>query len=71
MESEEMIKELDEDTGVAPDIFLDAEPESLEEIEAEEAEEADEEEEIKVPEVEHFDDAIKLYLREIQKTRLL
>jgi len=29
------------------------------------------EEEIVVPEVEHFDDAIKLYLREIQKTRLL
>jgi RNA polymerase primary sigma factor len=71
MESDDMIKELDEETGVAPDIFLDAEPESLDEIEAEEAEEADEEEEIKVPEVEHFDDAIKLYLREIQKTRLL
>jgi RNA polymerase primary sigma factor len=30
-----------------------------------------EEDEIKAPEVEHFDDAIKLYLREIQKTRLL
>jgi RNA polymerase primary sigma factor len=30
-----------------------------------------EEDEIVVPEVEHFDDAIKLYLREIQKTRLL
>lgn len=29
------------------------------------------EDEIKVPEVEHFDDAIKLYLREIQKTKLL
>ncbi len=30
-----------------------------------------EEDEIKAPEVEHFDDAIKLYLREIQKTKLL
>ncbi len=30
-----------------------------------------EEDEIKLPEVEHFDDAIKLYLREIQKTKLL
>ena len=30
-----------------------------------------EEADIKVPEVEHFDDAIKLYLREIQKTKLL
>ncbi|MCM2359926.1 MAG: sigma-70 family RNA polymerase sigma factor [Geobacteraceae bacterium] len=30
-----------------------------------------EEDEVKVPEVEHFDDAIKLYLREIQKTKLL
>jgi RNA polymerase primary sigma factor len=26
---------------------------------------------IKIPEVEHFDDAIKLYLREVQKTKLL
>jgi RNA polymerase primary sigma factor len=34
-------------------------------------EESEEEDEIKVPEVEHFDDAIKLYLREIQKTKLL
>jgi RNA polymerase primary sigma factor len=30
-----------------------------------------EEEEAKLPESEHFDDAIKLYLREIQKTKLL
>ena len=30
-----------------------------------------EEEDVKAPIVEHFDDAIKLYLREIQKTRLL
>jgi RNA polymerase primary sigma factor len=28
-------------------------------------------EEIKAPEIEHFDDAIKLYLREVQKTKLL
>ena len=33
--------------------------------------EDDENEEIKVPEIEHFDDAIKLYLREVQKTKLL
>jgi RNA polymerase primary sigma factor len=30
-----------------------------------------EDEEIKVPDIEHFDDAIKLYLREVQKTKLL
>lgn len=30
-----------------------------------------EDEEIKIPEIEHFDDAIKLYLREVQKTKLL
>src|SRR5512146_2337244 len=30
-----------------------------------------EEDEIKTPEVEHFDDAIKLYLREIRKAKLL
>lgn len=34
-------------------------------------EEEPEEDDIKLPEVEHFDDAIKLYLREIQKTKLL
>ncbi|MGA2150729.1 MAG: sigma-70 family RNA polymerase sigma factor [Geobacteraceae bacterium] len=34
-------------------------------------EEEAEEDEIKVPEVEHFNDAIKLYLREIQKSKLL
>jgi RNA polymerase primary sigma factor len=33
--------------------------------------EDEENEEIKVPEIEHFDDAIKLYLREVQKTKLL
>jgi RNA polymerase primary sigma factor len=34
-------------------------------------EEVDDEEEVKIPETEHFDDAIKLYLREIQRTKLL
>ncbi|MCM2359426.1 MAG: sigma-70 family RNA polymerase sigma factor [Geobacteraceae bacterium] len=34
-------------------------------------EEEIEDEEVKIPETEHFDDAIKLYLREIQKSRLL
>jgi RNA polymerase primary sigma factor len=63
-----MIKDVEDEQGEPPDIFLEPEPDALEEFE-EEAEE--EEEEIKVPEVEHFDDAIKLYLREIQKTRLL
>jgi RNA polymerase primary sigma factor len=45
-------------------VFGEAEPDALD---PEEAEELD----VKVPEVEHFDDAIKLYLREIQKTKLL
>jgi len=30
-----------------------------------------EDEEIKAPDIEHFDDAMKLYLREVQKTKLL
>jgi len=46
------------------------EPES-EELRFEEEEETAGEEEIPAPETEHFDDAIKLYLREIQKTKLL
>jgi len=45
------------------EVFGEAEPDALDPEEAEH--------DIKVPEVEHFDDAIKLYLREIQKTRLL
>jgi RNA polymerase primary sigma factor len=49
-------------------MFVEAEPDIAEL--AEEPEEA-EEEFVKPPEVEHFDDAIKLYLREIQKTKLL
>lgn len=52
------------------DIFMEPEPgpEALEFVEEIDEEE---EEEVKVPIVEHFDDAIKLYLREIQKTKLL
>ena len=42
----------------------------VDEVEPAEVEEV-EEEEIKATVVEHFDDAIKLYLREIQKTKLL
>jgi RNA polymerase primary sigma factor len=74
METEELLEEKEP-------IFLDAEqdPEPLEIEDVEEAEEVDdpaeveevEEEEIKATVVEHFDDAIKLYLREIQKTKLL
>lgn len=50
------------------DDFLEPDPEALA---AEEEEEELEEEEVRVPEEEHFDDAIKLYLRDIQKTKLL
>jgi RNA polymerase primary sigma factor len=54
-----------------PEAFTDTEPEpEALEFEQEIAEE-EEEEEVKLPVVEHFDDAIKLYLREIQKTKLL
>jgi RNA polymerase primary sigma factor len=53
-----------------PDIFMEAEPEP-ESLEFEEEIDDVEEEEVKVPIIEHFDDAIKLYLREIQKTKLL
>lgn len=47
------------------EIFMEPEPSALD------FEEEVEDEEVKVPEAEHFDDAIKLYLREIQKTKLL
>lgn len=50
------------------DSFDEPEPDALR---FEEEEEEDEGDDIKVSEVEHFDDAIKLYLREIQRTRLL
>lgn len=49
------------------EIFMEPEPEPG----ALEFEEEIEDEEVKLPETEHFDDAIKLYLREIQKTKLL
>jgi len=48
------------------DVFNEPEPEASE-FEQEEAEG----EEVSLPESQHFDDAIKLYLREIQKTKLL
>ncbi|GFO66979.1 RNA polymerase sigma-38 factor, stationary phase [Geomonas limicola] len=67
MENEEMLEEKDP-------LFLDTEQDpdalELEDVEAEVEPEV-EEEEIKAAVVEHFDDAIKLYLREIQKTKLL
>jgi len=60
-----------DDIQIEPaDIFMEPEPEP-EALEFAEEIEEEEEEEVKVPIVEHFDDAIKLYLREIQKTKLL
>jgi len=71
MDSDDMLKDMEDDSNPPPEIFLESEPDPLE-FEAEEEDDSeDAEEEIKVPEVEHFDDAIKLYLREIQKTKLL
>ena len=49
--------------------FMEPDPEAL--AAEEEEEEAEEEVEVKAPVEEHFDDAIKLYLRDIQKTKLL
>ena len=54
-----------DESGDANEVFDEPDPDSIE------YEEEPEEDEIKPPEVEHFDDAIKLYLREIQKTKLL
>ncbi len=51
--------------GETSDVFDEPDPDALD------FEEEAEEDEIKVPEVEHFNDAIKLYLREIQKSKLL
>jgi RNA polymerase primary sigma factor len=71
MEGDELL-----DEEKAP-LFLDAvpDPDALEiedAVEVDEVEPAEvEEEAIKAAVVEHFDDAIKLYLREIQKTKLL
>jgi RNA polymerase primary sigma factor len=49
------------------EIFLEPEPDVEELVDEGESEE----DEVKAPETEHFDDAIKLYLRDIQKTKLL
>ena len=61
--------ELDKLTEDVPieqtEIFLEPEPGAID------FEEEAEDEEVKLPTPEHFDDAIKLYLREIQKTKLL
>ncbi len=57
----------DEQSG-SIDGFLESEPDALQ---LEEVEEEEVEEEIIVPDSEHYDDAIKLYLREIQRTKLL
>lgn len=55
------------------DDFLEAEPDALELAEEEQGAEEEEEAEGAAPAAteDHFDDAIKLYLREIQRTRLL
>ena len=79
MDNDELMEDLTRDEQhkeldllLEPELEPDAvELENVDEVEeAEEPEEA-EEVEIKVAVVEHFDDAIKLYLREIQKTKLL
>ncbi len=79
MENDDLIEDFagdeqhkDLDIFMEPEIEPDAvELESVEAVgEPDEVEEV-EEEEIKAVVVEHFDDAIKLYLREIQKTKLL
>ena len=54
-----------DEPGGTSEVFEEPDPDALD------FEEEAEEDEIKVPEVEHFNDAIKLYLREIQKTKLL
>jgi RNA polymerase primary sigma factor len=54
-----------DESGDATDVFDVPDPEPID------YEDEPEEDDIKFPEVEHFDDAIKLYLREIQKTKLL
>ena len=56
----------DDDMEKEPEVFLATDPEGLEVGGIEE-----EEEEHAAVQEEHFDDAIKLYLREIQKTKLL
>ncbi len=68
MDNEDLSIENGEETQAdQTDDFLEPDPETL----AAEEEELEEEEEVRVPVEEHFDDAIKLYLRDIQKTKLL
>ena len=67
MDNEDLSVENGEETQAdQADDFLEPDPEAL----AAEEEEL-EEEEVRAPVEEHFDDAIKLYLRDIQKTKLL
>jgi RNA polymerase primary sigma factor len=54
-----------DDSVETTEIFDEPDPDALD------YEDEPEGDDIKLPEVEHFDDAIKLYLREIQKTKLL
>jgi RNA polymerase primary sigma factor len=77
VDKDELLEDSTEVGALEPDIvgedgFLEPEPDVLA-LAEDEAEEEDEETDEVVPPVqeEHFDDAIKLYLREIQKTRLL
>lgn len=73
MQSDDLLEDLADVAQNEPaDLFAEVEPdpEVLAHVEVEEPGEV-EEEEIKAAVVEHFDDAIKLYLREIQKTKLL
>lgn len=75
MNVDELIEDgfgMEQEPAENPDLAFeeDAEPDPETLAEAESADEV-EEEDIKTIEQEHFDDAIKLYLREIQRTRLL
>jgi RNA polymerase primary sigma factor len=74
MQIDEELEDLETAEPPEPtDLFaedVEPDPEALRMEEVEVTEEV-EEEEIKAAVVEHFDDAIKLYLREIQKTKLL
>ncbi len=67
---EKEVVEPEEHVERQADDLIEPEPSSFE-FEEPEEEEEEADEEVKVVEEEHFDDAIKLYLREIQKTTLL
>ncbi|UFS69461.1 sigma-70 family RNA polymerase sigma factor [Geomonas sp. RF6] len=69
MQNDEIVEE--QKDGLFMDGDQDPDALELEEVEEEDTHAEVEEEEIKAAVVEHFDDAIKLYLREIQKTKLL